>query len=366
MSRDAGGNYTLPAGNPVAPNTVIESNWANPTMSDIAVALTDSLSRSGLGGMLVPFKNADGTIAAPGMSWANEPSSGWYRKTANEFWYSVAAQDVFGITAAGITLAPGKTATGISSFINVADTQPVTLIQGEQWYESDSALLAMRYVNPDLTQTLVSLAASGGDFVPYAQRATANGVATLDATVKVPLAQIPDLSATYIPSADEGVPNGVATLDAAGRVPVAQGGAVTGEIKAYAGATPPAGYLLCDGASYTTAAQVALFAAIGYVWGGAGANFNVPDLRRRTMIGIGGAAVSGPAATLGAVGGAETHTLTEAEIPAHVHGAVLNNLAGSSAIPGTGFNQGTTAAAGGGGAHNTMQPSAVVNYIIKT
>jgi hypothetical protein len=55
MSRDASGNFNLPAGNPVLTNTVIESQWANPTMADIAAGLTDSLSRSGKGGMAAPL-----------------------------------------------------------------------------------------------------------------------------------------------------------------------------------------------------------------------------------------------------------------------------------------------------------------------
>jgi hypothetical protein len=51
MSRDASGNFTLAAGNPVIPATVIATGWANPTLADIAAGLTDSLSRSGKGGM---------------------------------------------------------------------------------------------------------------------------------------------------------------------------------------------------------------------------------------------------------------------------------------------------------------------------
>lgn len=48
MSRDGSGNYTLPSGNPVVPNTIISSGgWANPTLSDIAAALTQSLSKDG-------------------------------------------------------------------------------------------------------------------------------------------------------------------------------------------------------------------------------------------------------------------------------------------------------------------------------
>lgn len=45
MPRDSSGNYTLPAGNPVVTQTLITSNWANTTLSDIAAALTDSLSK---------------------------------------------------------------------------------------------------------------------------------------------------------------------------------------------------------------------------------------------------------------------------------------------------------------------------------
>ena len=58
MPRDAGGNYTLPGGNPVVTGTVITSTWANPTMSDIANEITNSLSRNGQGGMLGRYVGA--------------------------------------------------------------------------------------------------------------------------------------------------------------------------------------------------------------------------------------------------------------------------------------------------------------------
>lgn len=48
MPRDGSGNFTLVSGNPVVTNTVISSSgWANPTMSDFAAGLTQSLSRDG-------------------------------------------------------------------------------------------------------------------------------------------------------------------------------------------------------------------------------------------------------------------------------------------------------------------------------
>jgi hypothetical protein len=55
MARDNTGTFNLPAGNPVITNTVIESVWANETMADLAAGLTDSLSRSGKGGMNAPL-----------------------------------------------------------------------------------------------------------------------------------------------------------------------------------------------------------------------------------------------------------------------------------------------------------------------
>ena len=47
MPRNSQGLYTLPAGNPVVPDTIIDAGWANPTMGDVAQALTDSLPRNG-------------------------------------------------------------------------------------------------------------------------------------------------------------------------------------------------------------------------------------------------------------------------------------------------------------------------------
>ena len=78
MPRDAGGTYTLPGGNPVVSGTVIETSWANPTMADLANGLTDSLSRTGNGGMLVPFRVPNGAVGSPSLSFLNNILSGLY------------------------------------------------------------------------------------------------------------------------------------------------------------------------------------------------------------------------------------------------------------------------------------------------
>lgn len=49
MPRNAGGVYTLPPSNPVITDTPIASSgWANPTMTDIAAALTESIAKTGV------------------------------------------------------------------------------------------------------------------------------------------------------------------------------------------------------------------------------------------------------------------------------------------------------------------------------
>jgi len=57
------------------------------------------------------------------------------------------------------------------------------------------------------------------------------------------------------------------------------GGVPSGTVLYFASSTPPVGYLKANGATLSTSTYAALFAAIGYTYGGAGAAFNLPDLR---------------------------------------------------------------------------------------
>jgi microcystin-dependent protein len=51
---------------------------------------------------------------------------------------------------------------------------------------------------------------------------------------------------------------------------------------------PPTGYIRANGASLSTTTYAALFAAIGYTFGGSGASFNAPDLRGEFIRGFDG------------------------------------------------------------------------------
>lgn len=90
MPRNSSGTYTLPAGNPVVANTLIETSWANPTMSDIGSAITDSLDRNGRGAMLAPLLLPAGSESAPALAFSAESTSGLYRSASSEVSVSIA------------------------------------------------------------------------------------------------------------------------------------------------------------------------------------------------------------------------------------------------------------------------------------
>ncbi|MDP3076659.1 phage tail protein [Bradyrhizobium sp.] len=165
---------------------------------------------------------------------------------------------------------------------------------------------------------------------------------------------------------------------------------------------PNSSFVFPYGQAISRATYSALFALFGttYGTGDGSTTFNVPDLRGRVLAGkddMGGNPASRltpsyfgtSAAALGAVGGGESHTLTTAQLAAHTHvntlidpghahnyGQVADAPGGSaiqSARNGTGSTTamnttGVTiinASAGGGGAHNNVQPTIICNYILR-
>lgn len=160
------------------------------------------------------------------------------------------------------------------------------------------------------------------------------------------------------------------------------GGSIpAGSIMDYAGSAAPTGWLMCAGQAISRTSYADLYAAIGTTYGtGDGTTtFNLPDLRGRVSAGkdnMGGTAASRLTSvgsgvvgtTLGASGGGETHTLTTAEMPAHTHAAFRATGGSSSNGLSTGSATGTSTSgnAGSGSAHNNVQPTIILNKIIKT
>lgn len=136
-----------------------------------------------------------------------------------------------------------------------------------------------------------------------------------------------------------------------------------------------AGFLLCDGSAVSRTTYADLFAVIGTTYGaGDGSTtFNVPNLKGRVPVGRDSGQTEFD--TLGETGGAKTHTLLTAEMPAHTHtqtGLTVSALLGygqTSPILGNATNAAggaVTGSTGGGGAHNNLQPYLVLNGVIKT
>ncbi len=105
-SRNSGGTYSLPAGNPVVTGTTISTTWANNTLNDVATETTNSLDRNGRGGMLAPLALSNGTSGAPSLTFTSEPTSGLYRAASNDLRMQVASTYIQKWSATG-TIIPG-------------------------------------------------------------------------------------------------------------------------------------------------------------------------------------------------------------------------------------------------------------------
>lgn len=159
------------------------------------------------------------------------------------------------------------------------------------------------------------------------------------------------------------------------------------EIRIFAGNFAPRSWAFCNGQSLPISQNTALFALLGTVYGGDGrTTFNLPNLQGRAPMHPG----RGPGLTprqLGERLGAETVTLTEAQLPAHSHGMNASSISiedgsGNPARNLTGsdeegeamtyhaptnlqpFAEGAIESIGGGQPHLNMQPYLAINFII--
>lgn len=152
-----------------------------------------------------------------------------------------------------------------------------------------------------------------------------------------------------------------------------------GTVIMYTGSTAPDGWLLADGSQVSRTTYAALFAVIGTTFGAGNVSttFNLPDFRRRVAVGAGGTATAALGNAVGSAGGTESTMLTTAQIPAHSHVLLRytgwtnsvypspNGGVGQGYAAGVRVSDGWTQETGSGQPHDNIQPSLVVNYIIK-
>lgn len=156
------------------------------------------------------------------------------------------------------------------------------------------------------------------------------------------------------------------------------------EIRIFAGNFAPRGWAFCDGQLLPIAQNTALFSLIGTTYGGDGRTTTaLPNLKGRAPMHPG----SGPGLTsrrLGQRAGSETETLTTSQMAQHTHNLKAINAPGTTyaATDASGLarsaggaayqsNAGNTdlhvdalTDAGGGQAHNNMQPYLAMYFII--
>ncbi len=157
------------------------------------------------------------------------------------------------------------------------------------------------------------------------------------------------------------------------------------EIRIYPFNFAPTGWAFCNGQLMPLSQNTALFSLLGTVYGGNGkSNFALPNLQGSVPMHPG----QGPGLSLrdlGEVGGSETVTLLESEIPTHAHQLQASPDPGDNTVPGptvslagsigatvyvTGNPPLTPAAlqalapAGGDAPHNNMQPYLTLNFCI--
>jgi len=158
------------------------------------------------------------------------------------------------------------------------------------------------------------------------------------------------------------------------------------EIRIFPFEIAPKGWAFCDGQLMPISQNTALFSLLGTVYGGDGkSTFALPDMQGNAPMHPG----QGPGLSLydlGQIGGSESVTLLETEIPSHPHnvmaagalgnrttpaGNAISRVTGSTPfVPGTDnppaipLAPGAITPNGNDQAHNNMQPYLTLNFCI--
>ena len=154
-----------------------------------------------------------------------------------------------------------------------------------------------------------------------------------------------------------------------------------GQISIVAFTYAPRGWAFCDGQLLPISLNTALFSLLGTAYGGNGVTtFALPDLREKAPVHVGGSV------SLGQSGGEVTHVLNANEMAGHSHAVMATANQATGTTPGgnvlavkprRGKNvyappgavqaldpSSVSTVAGGGQAHNNVQPLLTLNFVI--
>jgi len=114
MPRNGSGTYTLPEPS-FTPGSVISSTAMNSDMTDIALALTGSVSADGQTPITGQFKLADGTAAIPSYSFVTNTTDGIYHPSSGQVAFAIAGTQTLTVQAPSATVGGGLT--GVSGAV---------------------------------------------------------------------------------------------------------------------------------------------------------------------------------------------------------------------------------------------------------
>lgn len=127
----------------------------------------------------------------------------------------------------------------------------------------------------------------------------------------------------------------------------------------FAGTTPPAGWLTCDGSAISRADYAALYATIGTTYGAGNGTttFNLPDCRRRFVLGTGGTKSRGDSDGISTVNNRD---------PEHTHTIPAATVATDYKTPNTGANSVLRQSSFDGHNHGGATGAATVPHLVGT
>jgi hypothetical protein len=187
-ARDSSGTYSLSPSSPFVTGTPIASSTMNARFSDISTEMTDSLSRSGKGGMLAPLRGVDGSATLPGLAFNSETGTGFYRIGANNVGLSIGGTKRWDFAAAGSTLTGTLTVSGATTLAAVTLGGSVTGMDksdlpsiGQQVSASTGNFSTASATPVDVTNATVTITTTGRPVLLFLQP---DGSTTLDASVR--------------------------------------------------------------------------------------------------------------------------------------------------------------------------------------